>query len=244
MKKITYFLTCTLGILLFCGSQANAQAQQAPHFHLSSLEGTIYTDQNLIGQTTLLMFWNSWCDLCPSELPKIYALQEKLGNRKFQVLAISIADTDDNINNYVLSHPLLFNFPVLYDFGDRMAMDYQVNKVPTFFLLNERGELELAYQGEGFLEHPLFQVTLDGLLGLRHISNPIPRSPMACLGSPDDVYLASAGNPTAFKMPAEFSPEDIYRNGDNFPFSTLWHSASAIHRVPGGLPRGRLFPSG
>lgn len=172
MKNFLYCLAWTLAVILFCGMPANAERQHAPHFNLPSLEGTIYTDQNLMGQTTLLMFWNSWCDLCPSELPKIYALQEKLGNRKFQVLAISIADTEDKIRNFLQSHPLLFNFPVLYDFGDRMAMDYQVNRVPTFFLLNERGELELAYQGEGFLEHPLFQLTLNALLGLRTIDQP------------------------------------------------------------------------
>jgi len=169
MKKILYFFTGILGVMLFWGSQANAQAPKAPHFHLSSLEGTIYTDQNLIGQSTLLMFWNSWCESCSIELPKVSALQEKMGRKRLQVLAIAIGDTETNVRAYVTSHPTHFHFPVLYDFGDRVAMDYDVNRVPTFFLLNKNGELELAYQGQGLLEHSRFQRVLDDLLERRHI---------------------------------------------------------------------------
>lgn len=175
MKKTINFLTWTLGVILFCGSHANAQVQQAPqapHFHLLSLEGTVYTDRYLIGQPTLLIFWNSWCELCPTELPKIYALQEKMGRKRFRALAIAIGDTEANVRAYVTSHPMHFNFPVLYDFGDRVAMDYDVNRVPTFFLLNEKGELELAYQGEGFLEYPQFQPILHDLLDLPPIEWP------------------------------------------------------------------------
>jgi hypothetical protein len=82
----------------------------------------------------------------------------------FQILAIAIADTEVNVRSYVTSHPTQFNFPVLYDVGDRVAIRYGVNRVPTFFLLNEKGELELAYQGEGLLEHPQFRATLGDLL--------------------------------------------------------------------------------
>jgi len=169
MNKKLYILACVLGASLLGGIHANAQGEKAPPFDLLSLHGNPYTEQNLIGHPTLLIFWNSWCVLCPTELPKVYALQEKLKGTKFQVLAIGIADTKANIRDYVTSHPMHFNFPVLYDAGDWVAARYGVNRVPIFFLLNEKGELELAYQGEGLFEHPRFQTMLIDLLDQRRI---------------------------------------------------------------------------
>lgn len=169
MKKTIYLSACILWASLLGAIPANEEAEKAPPFELISLGGTIYTEQDLIGHPTLLIFWNSWCELCPTELPKAYALQEKLKGTKFQILAIGIADTEANIQDYVTSHLTHFNFPVLYDGGDWVAARYGVNKVPIFFLLNKKGELELAYQGEGLFEHPQFHLTLSDLLDQRRI---------------------------------------------------------------------------
>jgi len=164
MKKTLYVLAFIVGAGLLGGLPGQASGPQVPSFELRSLAGNTYTDQDLIGQPTLLMFWASWCHVCQGELPKVQALQEKMEGKKFQILAIGFADPEANIRDYVAAHPTHFNFPVLYDIGDRVASQFGVRSTPTFFLLNKKGEVEIPYRGGGLLEHPQFQTTLSELL--------------------------------------------------------------------------------
>jgi len=41
------------------------------------------------GRAVLVNFWATWCAPCLKELPSLDALQEKLGGRKFEVVAIA-----------------------------------------------------------------------------------------------------------------------------------------------------------
>lgn len=164
MTKTAHVLACILGVSLLGGIHADAGGPKAPPFELHSLDGKTYTDETLIGQPALLMFWASWCQVCQRELPKVHDLQEKMKGKGFQVLAIGFADTEVNIRDYVQSHPTHFNFPVLYDTGNRVATRFGARSTPTFFLLNKKGEVEIPYPGGGLLEHPQFQATLNELL--------------------------------------------------------------------------------
>lgn len=161
MKKILYVVGFILGVSVFGVVPGEAGGPKVPSFELRSLDGKIYTDQDLIGQPTLLMFWASWCHVCQGELPKVHGLQEQMKGEKFQILSIGFADPEANIRDYVASHPTHFNFPVLYDTGDRVASRFGVRSTPTFFLLNKDGEVEIPYRGGGLIEHPEFQAILS-----------------------------------------------------------------------------------
>ena len=164
MKTVLFVVVFLVGSGLFGGFQVEANAPKVPAFELRSLDGKTYTDQTLIGQPTLLMFWASWCHVCQGELPKVQHLREQMKGKPFQIFAIGFADSEANIRDYVASHPTHFSFPVLYDTGDRVASQFGVRSTPTFFLLNKHGEVVVSYRGGGWLEHPEFQATLNELL--------------------------------------------------------------------------------
>ncbi|MBA3968421.1 MAG: TlpA family protein disulfide reductase [Nitrospirales bacterium] len=164
MKTFLTMVGFILSVGLVGGGSGEAGGPKVPAFELRSLDGKLYSDQDLIGQPTLLMFWASWCHVCQGELPKVHGLQEQMKGKKFQILAIGFADPEANIRDYVASHPTHFNFPVLYDTGDRVASQFGVRSTPTFFLLNKKGEVVIPYRGGGLLEHPQFQATLSQLL--------------------------------------------------------------------------------
>jgi len=164
MKNILYVVGFIIGIGLLGGINGEASGPKVSSFELHSLDGKTYTEQNLIGQPTLLMFWASWCHVCQGELPKVHGLQEQMKGKTFQILAIGFADPEANIRDYVASHPTHFNFPVLYDTGDRVASQFGVRSTPTFFLLNKNGEIVIPYRGGGLVEHPEFQGILRELL--------------------------------------------------------------------------------
>ena len=164
MKKALSILVCILGIGFLGGSISQAGGQKIAPFELRSLDGKTYTDRQLIGQPALLMFWASWCHVCQGELSKMQALQERMKGQPFRILSVGFADSEANIRGYVASRAAPFNFPVLYDSGDRMASQFGVRSTPTFFLLNKRGEIVVAHRGEGLLDDPQFQTAVNLLL--------------------------------------------------------------------------------
>ena len=134
--------TWTLGILLLGVHVASAAGTAAPRFDLTDLDGKRHTQQDLQGGPTLVVFWASWCPVCQVELPKLHALFDDTKARGMRVLAIGFADDEAKIRNYVQTHPASFNFPVLYDPGDRVAKRFGVVGTPTVYLINPHGEIE------------------------------------------------------------------------------------------------------
>ena len=145
-------------------SALDAGGLKVPSFELKSLSGKTYTDKDLLGHPTLLIFWASWCHTCQGELPKAHDLLEKAKGRGFRVIAIGFADEETNIRNYVKAHPEVFTFPVLYDPGNRVAARFRANTTPTLFLINANGQIEIPYRGGGLFEHPGFRAKLSELL--------------------------------------------------------------------------------
>jgi thiol-disulfide isomerase/thioredoxin len=163
-KPASFFLVLFIGFFLLKGVDADAGGAKAPPFELNTLLGKKFTQDQLSGKVTLMIFWASWCGTCQKELPKVHDLQEKMKGRPFQAVAIGFKDSEANIREYVRSHPKLFSFPVLYDAGDQVANRFGANFTPTLFLLDKNGELVIPFTGPGLLENPRFHAELERLL--------------------------------------------------------------------------------
>lgn len=163
-KRLSFVAVFLFALFLLGGIDATAGGPKVPAFELFSLDGRKYTDQDLLEKPTLLVFWASWCDVCQHELPKVHDLKEKMKGKPLQVIAIGFKDSEANIRNYVKSHSDTFNFPVLYDPGDRVAARLKAQFTPTLFLLDKKGELVLYHFSGGFFERPDFKEALQKLL--------------------------------------------------------------------------------
>lgn len=163
MKKTIGLAVFFILAALVYGVEVDA-GSKAPSFALTTLDGKTFTQDDLSGKVTLVVFWASWCGTCQKELPKVRDLQEKMKGKPFQTVAIGFKDSEENIREYVRSHRNVFPFPVLYDAGDRVASRFGANFTPTLFLLDQNGELVIPYSGPGLLEHPRFHAALERLL--------------------------------------------------------------------------------
>lgn len=164
MKQLLAIPICILAIGFLGGSVSEAGGQKMASFELRALDGTAYTDRQLIGQPALLMFWASWCHVCQGELPKTQALYDRLKRTPFHILTVGFADTGANIRNYVESQAPPFTFPVLYDVGNQLASQLGVRSTPTFFLLNKKGAIVVVHRGGGLFEDPQFETAVNYLL--------------------------------------------------------------------------------
>jgi len=164
MKKISLLLAFLLLIALSPGTEVFAESPKAPPFAMLSFKGKRFTQNDLIGKATLVIFWASWCGTCQHELPEAQRLQETMAGKPFQIISIGFRDSEDNIRAYVREHPQVFSFPVFFDKKDRVSEAFGARETPTLFLFNKEGELVVRYRGGGMFEHPKFKETLEALL--------------------------------------------------------------------------------
>ena len=169
MKNLIYFITAfSLSLSLTTNTVSTVSAAESPssvpEFSLSTADGKHFTQNEMLGKTTLIIFWASWCGTCHQELPKVRQLQEKWADKAFQVISIGFRDTEQNISRYVKEHPDVFSFPVFYDKDDVVSAKFGAMATPTLFLFDKEGKLVVPYRGGGLLEHPQFQKILADLL--------------------------------------------------------------------------------
>ena len=164
VKKLSLFLTFFLLVGLGGEAALFAEGPKSPPFALLSLDGQRFTQNDLIGKATLVIFWASWCGTCQHELPEAHRLQEKMAGQPFQIISIGFRDSETNIRAYVRTHPQVFSFPVFFDKKDRVSESFGARVTPTLFLFNKAGELVVRYRGGGMFEHPKFKETLEALL--------------------------------------------------------------------------------
>jgi len=142
--------------LWFNPSLVQANREVAPDFHVSSLDGTHFSNFKLEGEQALIMFWAPWCSVCQKELPKLTQyFQDDLPN-DLQVLTIGTSASRQEVVRYVNEHPKTFVFPTAYDANKTIAKDFHIRLFPTYVLLDGDGTILLVHRGSGILNNRKF----------------------------------------------------------------------------------------
>jgi len=126
---------------------AKEMNEKAKDFTLPSRSGENVRLAELQGEVVLVNFWASWCGPCRKELPKLEEMHQKYKDLGVTILGINIDETRE------LSQKLLkdveVNFPVLYDHDSEVAEPYNIQAMPSTFIIDKSGNfryLHLGYQ--------------------------------------------------------------------------------------------------
>jgi peroxiredoxin len=132
-------------------------SKKAPDFSLSSLNGetvtlTDYRDKKIV----VVSYWASWCGPCRIELQQLRDFYNRYhkNDANFEILAISIDEDKDDAEKYVASEKL--SFPVLLDSHAKTADAYDVEAIPTMFVIDKAGKV--TYANTGLDESMQFQL--------------------------------------------------------------------------------------
>jgi peroxiredoxin len=138
------------------GAASRLVGKPAPDFVLEALDGQKASLADYHGKMLVTTFWASWCGPCRLEIPvltKFYREQHK-ADSNFEILAISI-DTNKS-DAEAAAKGLKMPFPVLLDLNSKASRTYQVDAIPTLFVIDRYGKVIFSHTG--------FSMGLDILL--------------------------------------------------------------------------------
>jgi peroxiredoxin len=111
--------------------------QQAPDFSIKDQSGKAIKLSDYRGKVVFLNFWGTWCLPCIEEMPEMQTLNQKFKDRRFQMIAVSIDNDWELVNEFYKKHNL--SLPTYLDPGHQIANLYKVYKYPETFLIDANG---------------------------------------------------------------------------------------------------------
>jgi thiol-disulfide isomerase/thioredoxin len=157
--------TITAALLFMLIAPASSPAGQigtaAPNFSLTDLNGNVVTLEQFKRKAVLLNFWAPWCIPCREELPELDRLNKEYGKDGFQVIGISVDDSQEDVGTFLRKVPV--SFPILLDGGD-VNEAYLVTGLPTGFIVGRDGIIRYVHRGFGKEFLPMYEKEIEELL--------------------------------------------------------------------------------
>ncbi|MBY6051611.1 TlpA disulfide reductase family protein [Cytobacillus firmus] len=128
----------------------------APDFELADMEGNPVKLSDYRGKAVLLNFWASWCPPCRAEMPHMEKLYKKYKDKKFDILAVNLTNTEKNngdAEKFVKELGLTFKIPM--DVKGTVGADYNIMAYPTSYFIDSDGvirEKVLGALNEEYME--------------------------------------------------------------------------------------------
>ena len=130
-------------ISLFSLSQY-AYAEKAIDFDLPSDKGNIKLS-SLKGNVVYVDYWASWCPPCRKSFPWMNKMHSKYEAQGLKIIGISLDSTRKKADKFLSKMPALFS--IVYDHEGKTADDYEVQVMPTSYLIDRKGNLIYTHKG-------------------------------------------------------------------------------------------------
>jgi thiol-disulfide isomerase/thioredoxin len=117
-----------------------------PNFQAKLRDGSSFELKNSIAKNkyTVLMFWSSWCEHCKSAAPEIKAFHEKYNKEKIMLVGYSLDNNQQMWENALNERGFVFaNIFGGKQWDSPVSKLYKVNKTPMFFVMDQKGTLQL-----------------------------------------------------------------------------------------------------
>ena len=151
------------GLLCAAGKLASVPASPpAPPLGLKDLGDREHHLDDYAGRVVLVNFWATWCRPCVAEMPGMQQLKTGLADQPFSILAVNFGEERSEIQQFKDSLDL--DFPLLLDPDTRTPGDWDVDFLPTSFLVDAKGRLRYEAYGEVHWDGEDVRAKVDGLL--------------------------------------------------------------------------------
>lgn len=123
------------GLLKVEGHSHRHLPELSPKLRLSDYKGKVlYVD-----------FWASWCGPCVVSMPLLNDLRNKYKDSGFEVIAVNL--DEDLLLAAKFIKKVNVDYPIVSDIHGIVAKQYKVNGLPTAYLINAKGNIQLIHKG-------------------------------------------------------------------------------------------------
>jgi thiol-disulfide isomerase/thioredoxin len=127
------------------GIQVVAEGIAPIDFTAPLLDGTMINLSQYKGKVVFLNFWATWCEPCRSEMRSMEAVYQKLKNKGFEILAVNLGETREEVSAFMNKYKL--NFPVILDSTKITGTYYHIQAIPTTYIIDKRGLIIARFIG-------------------------------------------------------------------------------------------------
>jgi peroxiredoxin len=123
-------------------AEKNNSLKLAPDFSAKSPNGTTISLKESLGKVTIIDFWASWCGPCRKENPNVVALYNEFHSKGLNIIGVSLDDDATKWKDAIAKDKLTWNHVSnLKGFEDPIATLYDVQQIPTTFVLDSKGNI-------------------------------------------------------------------------------------------------------
>lgn len=119
---------------------------KAPDFVLVDMTGNEHRLSDYKGKGVFLNFWGTWCKPCATEMPAMDNQFNIYKDQGVQTLAINIGESDLKVNSFAKRFGL--TFPIAIDRNKSVMELYNIDPLPTTFLINPDGRIVKIIKGQ------------------------------------------------------------------------------------------------
>jgi peroxiredoxin len=135
--------------------------EEAPAFHLQTLDGDTVSLEALRGRVVLVNFWATWCPPCRVEMPAFERIYRDKREQGFTIVAISTDRTGTApVRRFLTERDL--TFPAAMATADVVRAFGGVRALPTSFLIDRQGRIR--HEVRGYFAEPALRLAVDRLL--------------------------------------------------------------------------------
>ncbi|ALC81454.1 MULTISPECIES: thiol-disulfide oxidoreductase ResA [Bacillus] len=138
-------LAYTLYNAVFASEEKISEGSKAPNFALQTMDGNEIELDDLKGKGVFLNFWGTWCEPCKKEFPYMANQYREFKDQGVEVVAVNVGESNLAVNNFRESYEV--NFPVVIDKDRQVLEAYDVNPLPTTFLISPEGKVVKVVTG-------------------------------------------------------------------------------------------------